>query len=47
MKSKSSLFTNYFTEFGMLFENVSKKVKDKLSFGYKAFISSLSKLIIK
>ena len=28
----------------MLFENVSKKVKDMLPFGHKAFISSLSEL---
>ena len=31
----------------MLFENLTKKVKVKLSFGHKAVISSLSKLIIK
>ena len=31
----------------MLFENVTKKVKVKLSFGHKAVISSLSKLDIK
>ena len=31
----------------MLFENVSYEVKVKLSFGHKAVILSLSKLIIK
>ena len=34
-------------QFGMLFENVSKEVKDKRLFGRKAFILSLSKLIIE
>ena len=31
----------------MLYENVAKKVKVKMSFGHKAVISSLSKLNIK
>ena len=34
-------------QFGMLFENVTKKVKVKLSFGQTAVISSLSKLNIE
>ena len=41
---------NSFTEvvqFDMLFENVSIEVKDKWLFGRKAFIFSLSKLIIE
>ena len=41
--NQKSFFTNV-VKFGTLVENVSSKVKVKLSFGHKAFISSFSKL---
>ena len=45
MESKTS-FTKI-AQFGMLLENITEKVKVKLSFGHKAVISSLSKLNIR
>ena len=45
IESKTSL--TKVVKFGMPFENITLKVKVKLSFGQKAVISSLSKLNIE
>ena len=47
LNMESKTFFTKIAQFGMLLENITEKVKVKLSFSHKAVISSLSKLNIR
>ena len=47
LNMESKTFFTKIAQFGMLLENITEKVKVKLSFSHKAVILSLSKLNIR